>query len=138
MRRSPFFALIGLLITCASQSPERQVEHAFRRCVQSVESGDAGAAAGVLSKDFEGPEGMKREEARLFLMGILSRQKVGITVVSNQLAIRGQQIEQQVSLIFTGRAGGGLLPDDASRRNFSLRWAKEAGQWKLRELQEVR
>ena len=144
MGRCPFLArlvglpLVGLLMACASESAERQVERAFRRCGQSVESGDAGAAAEALSKDFEGPEGMKREEARLFLMGTLSRQKVGVTMVSTQLAVRGRRAEQQVSLLLTGRTGGGLLPEDASRRSFSLRWEKEGSRWKLRELQEVR
>lgn len=133
----PALLMTGLLLACASESPERQVERAFRRCVQSVESGDVGAAAEALSKDFEGPEGMKRDEARLFLMGVLSRQKVGVTVISTQLAVRGRRAEQQVSLLLTGRTGG-LLPEDASRRSFSLRWEKEGNRWKLRELQEVR
>lgn len=128
-------ALLGALLACRSDKPEDQVRKAFGACVAAVEAGDAGAAAEPLDASFRGPEGMDRGAARLFLMGILRREKVGVTVVRNDVTVRGQEAFQEVDLLLTGRSGG-LLPQDASRRSFGLRWRRAGGDWRILEVQE--
>jgi hypothetical protein len=71
-------------------------------------------------------------------MGILSREKVGITVLSNEVEVQGGRAVQSVSLILTGKQGKSLLPDESSRKSYLLRWQKREGKWKLREIQEQR
>ncbi|GLH69683.1 hypothetical protein GETHPA_12160 [Geothrix rubra] len=132
-RRSIPFLLLALA-ACGRKAPEDQVRAAFEACRTAVEAGDAARAAAPLDADFRGPEGMDRATARLFLAGLLRRERVGVTVIRNQLRRDGPDILQEVDLVLTGR-GGGLLPEEASRRSFLLRWRQRGGDWKLAELQ---
>jgi hypothetical protein len=60
---------------------------------------------------------------------------VGVTVVRNQVTVTGAEAFQEVDLVLTGRSGG-LLPQDASRRSFGLRWRRTGGDWRILEIQE--
>ncbi|GLH67480.1 hypothetical protein GETHED_18440 [Geothrix edaphica] len=136
MRKSIASVSMALtLLACRSDKPEDQVRKAFQTCVTAVEAGDAAAAAAPLDATFRGPEGMDKAGARLFLLGLLRREKVGVTVVRNQVTVTGAEAFQEVDLVLTGRSGG-LLPQDASRRSFGLRWRKTGGDWRLLEIQE--
>lgn len=128
-------SMVLTLLACRSDKPEDQVRRAFEACVAAVEAGDAAAASEPLDAAFRGPEGMDKPAARLFLMGLLRRERVGVTVVQNDVAVRGGEAFQDVDLILTGRSSG-LLPQDASRRAFSLRWRKTGGDWKLVAIRE--
>jgi ketosteroid isomerase-like protein len=128
-------SMVLTLLACRSDKPEDQVRRTFEACVAAVEAGDAAAAAEPLDATFRGPEGMDKPGARLFLMGLLRQEKIGVTVVQSDVAVRGDEAFQDVDLILTGRSGG-LLPQDASRRDFSLRWRKTGGGWKLVAIQE--
>lgn len=135
MRKSVASVSMGLaLLACRSDKPEEQVRKAFQGCVAAVEAGDAAAAAAPLDPAFRGPEGMDRGAARLLLAGILRREKVGVTVLRNDLSVQGNEAFQEVDLLLTGRAG--LLPQEASRRSLGLRWRKQGSEWRLREVQE--
>ncbi len=132
---SMVLALSAALLACRSDKPEDQVRKAFQTCVTGVEAGDAAAASAPLDAAFRGPEGMDKAAARLFLMGIFRQEKVGLTVVRDEVTVAGNEAFQEVDLLITGRSGG-LLPQDASRRSFGLRWRKAGGDWRLLELQE--
>jgi hypothetical protein len=127
-------SMLAVLLACRSDKPEDQVRQAFKGCVAAVEAGDAAAAAGPLDAAFRGPEGLDKPGARLFLAGLLRREKVGITVLRNEVTVQGAEAFQEVDLLLTG--GGGLLPRDASRRAFGLRWRKTGGDWRITEIQE--
>lgn len=124
------------LLACRSGKPEDQVRQAFEVCRKAVEAGDAVAASAPLDPAFQGPEGMDKATARLFLIGTLRQEKVGATVLRNEVAVKGDQALQEVDLVLTGRSGG-LLPQDASHRSFRLRWRKAGTDWKLQELQSL-
>lgn len=123
--------LMGIA-ACRTDRPEEQVRAAFESCRAAVEAGDAATATASLDPTFRGPEGMDKATARLFLLGTLRREKVGVTVLRNEVAVRGSEAIQEVDLLLTGRSGG-LLPQDASNRHFRLRWRKAGGDWKLLE-----
>ena len=127
---------VFVLLACQSDKPEDQVRKAFEACRKGVEARDAAAASAPLDPMFQGPEGMDRATAKLFLLGTLQREKVGVTVLRNEVTVRGNEALQEVDLLLTGR-GGGLLPQDASRRGFRLRWRRTGGDWKLLELQSL-
>jgi len=137
MRKSiaSVLALLALL-ACRTDKPEDQVRKAFETCRAAVEAGDAAAATAPLDPAFRGPDGMDKGTARLFLMGTLRQEKVGVTVVRNEVVVHGSEANQDVDLILTGRSSG-LLPQDASQRGFRLRWRKVAGDWRLLELQSL-
>jgi len=101
-----------------------------------VEAGDAAAATEPLEAGFRGPDGLDKGSARWLLTGTLRQEKVGVTVVRNQVAVRGNQAMQEVDLLLTSRQGG-LLPREASQRSFSLRWVRTRGDWYLAELQPI-
>lgn len=126
--------LFSLLLACGGRTPEAQVRAAFEASVEAVEAGDAVAAAARLSPRFEGPEGMDAGTAKLYLLGVLRREKVGVTVFSDRVEVQGSQARQTVEVLLTGRGEGGLLPRDATRRRFLLRWERREGEWRLREL----
>jgi hypothetical protein len=130
----PVLLLLPALTACDRRDPEDQVRAAFETCRAAVEAGDAARAAAPLAEDFRGPEGMDRATARLFLAGLLRRERVGVTVIRNQLRRDDPDIVQEVDVVLTGR-GGGLLPEEASRRSFRLRWRRLGGDWKLAEMQ---
>lgn len=111
---------------------------AFERCRAAVEAGDAATATAPLDPAFRGPDGLDKATARLFLMGTFRQEKVGVTVVRNEVAVRGHEALQEVDLILTGRdsaRSSGLLPQDASQRAFRLRWRKAGREWTLLEVQ---
>ena len=126
--------LLGALLSCAAERPEEQVRKAFEGCRKAVEAGDAAAATAPLDPGFLGPDGMDKATARLFLLGTLRQEKVGVTVVRNEVAIRGAEAFQDLDLILTSRSSG-LLPQDAAHRTFQLRWRKTGGDWRLVEVQ---
>jgi hypothetical protein len=126
----------ALLAGCRQETPEGRIRKAFAGCVEAVEAGDASSATQRLSPRFTGPEGMDKGAARLFLMGILAREKVGVHVVAQDLTVRGAMAVQTVDLFLTGRAGKGLIPDEGSRRTYVIRWEREGGEWIIREIQE--
>ena len=129
--------VLTLLATCPgcrSDKPEVRVRAAFETCRAAVEAGDARGATAALDPTFQGPDGMDKGMAQLFLMGTFRREKVGVTVVRNEVAVKGIEAVQDVDLILTGRSGG-LIPHDASHHSFRLRWRKTGDDWKLAELQ---
>ena len=135
----PFRPLVAIPIlltalACDRRGPEDRVRAAFKACCAAVEAGDAGGAVAPLDDSFRGPDGMDRATARLFLMGLLRRQRVGLTVIRNQIRPDGSDLVQEVDLVVTGREAG-LLPADASRRSFVLRWRERQSDWRLVELQ---
>lgn len=127
----------ALLVACAKDSSEIQVRKACEACIRGVEGGDAPGVIERLHPAFSGPEGMDRNGAKLFLLGLLRREKVGITVLENQVTVQGEVALQELGLVLTSRSGGGLLPQEASRRGFLLRWERKDGAWLLRELTEL-
>jgi hypothetical protein len=129
-------ALIALA-GCRQDSPETLIQRAFDTCVKAIEEADPGTALEVLSPQFSGPEGMGRDEAKLYLMGLLRQEKIGITVFASRIDVKGSQATQSVEVILTSRSGATLLPQDASRRLFLLRWERLDGDWRLRSLQPV-
>lgn len=126
------------LAACRSDKPEDQVRKRFEACRAAVEAGDAVAATAPMAAAFRGPEGMDKAMARLFLMGTFRQEKIGVTVVRNDIAVRREEAIQEVDLLLTSRSGGGgLLPQEASQRSFRLRWQKTGSQWSLLELQSL-
>ena len=123
------------LVGCKEQSPEAKIRKAFDACIQAVEARNAGGAVEGLSKDFQGPEGLDKPGSRLYLMGLLRQEKVGITVLGNRVEVKGAEADQSVELMLTSK-GEGLLPKDASRRIYRLHWKLEDGEWRLGRLEE--
>ena len=124
------------LLACRSDKPEAQVRKAFEQCRAAVEAGDAAGATAPLGPAFRGPDGMDRATARLFLLGLFRQEKVGVTVLRNEVAVRRDEAIQDVDLVLTSRSGG-LLPQEASQRSFRLRWQKTGSDWSLLELQSL-
>lgn len=136
MRPTSLTALLALVLLtgCRSDTPEAQVRKAFETCRKAVEAGDATAATEALDPSFQGPEGMDKGSARLFLMGTFRQEKVGITVVRNDVSIQRNEAQEDVDLVLTSQSGS-LLPQETSHRAFRLRWRKADGKWRLVELQ---
>ena len=129
-------SVLCVLAACHADQPEDQVRKAFETCRAGVESGDAAEATSSLDPEFRGPDGMDKATAKLFLLGILRQEKVGVTVVRNEITVRRGEAFQEVDLLLTGRSGG-LLPQDASHRSFRLRWRKTSGGWKVLDIQSL-
>ena len=125
-----------VLAGCHKDSPEALIQKSFDACVKAIEEADPGSAVARMSPQFSGPEGMTRDEAKLYLMGLLRQEKLGITVFASRIEVKGAQGTQSVEAILTSRTGSGLLPQDASRRLFLLRWEQVDGDWYVRSLLE--
>jgi len=135
MRRIALTALtLCSLLACKQGSPEDQVRAAFAATVEALEKSDAGSASEMLSQDFQGPEGMDRGAARLYLMGVFRRQKVGVTVLANRVQINRDGALQVVELVLTAK-GGGLIPEDMGRRSYVIRWRQTGDHWKIRSVE---
>jgi ketosteroid isomerase-like protein len=135
-KRIASVCVLTALAAYRSDNPEAQVRKAFEACRAAVEAGDAAAATAVLDPAFRGPDGMDRAMARMFLMGTLRREKIGVTVLRNEVAVQGNEATQEVDLVLTSRSGG-LLPQDASHRGFRLTWRKHQSEWLLQEVQSL-
>lgn len=130
----PVVLILLTLLACDRESPEARVKQAFEACVKGIESSDPGAVIDRLDTRFEGPGGMDRNGAKLYLLGIMRREKIGVTVFSNRIEVQGREALQTTELLLTSQGGSGLLPQDASRRTFLLRWIEKDGAWHLRAL----
>jgi len=128
-------ALCLLVLACSREGPEARIRKAFEGARRAVEAGDAPGAVKVLSPRFQGPEGLDRAGTGLFLAGVLGRQKVGVTVLSQKVELDGNRAVQTLDMVLTGRAGGELLPGERSRRTLVLRWELRDGDWAVREAQ---
>lgn len=128
--------LLGAFLACHSDKPEAQVRRAFEACRSAVEAGDSAGAVAPLDPGFRGPENLDRGAAQLYLMALFRQEKVGVTVVRNEVAVQRGEVLQEVDLLLTGRSGG-VLPQEASRRSFRLRWRKSGGAFRLLELQPL-
>lgn len=141
MQRSVFFppAMIPMvcLISCRTESPETQVKRALDECLKAIEAGDADPVIDRLSLKFQGPEGMDRASARLFLMMRLRREKIGVTLLSQKVNVQDEEATQNLDVMLTSRTGKSVLPDESSRKTFILRWEHKDGKWLLREAQQV-
>lgn len=135
-KRIASVCVLTALAACRSDNPEAQVRKAFEACRAAVEAGDAAAATAVLDPAFRGPDGMDRAMARMFLLSTLRREKIGVTVLRNEVAVQGNEATQEVDLVLTSRSGG-LLPQDASHRGFRLTWRKRQSEWLLQEVQSL-
>jgi hypothetical protein len=137
MRKSiACYSMVIAMWSCQTGKPEDQIQKAFEACRAAVENGDAAAATAPLDPAFRGPDGMDKATARLFLLGLVRQEKVGVTVMRNEVAVRGNEGIQEVDLLLTSR-GNGLLPQEASHRGFELRWRKTGGDWRLTEIQSL-
>ena len=58
-----------------------------------------------------------------------------VEVVAHRVEMDGATARQSVDLVLTGK-GGGLLPEEASRRTLHLRWRYQKGAWRLVEVRE--
>ena len=135
-KRIASVCVLTALAACRSDNPEAQVRKAFEACRAAVEAGDAAAATAVLDPAFRGPDGLDRAMARMFLLSTLRREKIGVTVLRNEVAVQGNEATQEVDLVLTSRSGG-LLPQDASHRGFRLTWRKRQSEWLLQEVQSL-
>jgi hypothetical protein len=123
------------LTGCRKDSPEVQIQKAFDACVKAIEEADFDPPIKTLSPQFSGPEGMTRDDAKLYLFGLLRQEKIGITVFSSRITVKGSQATQTVEMVLTSRSGASLLPQDASHRMFLLRWERSEGDWRVRNLE---
>jgi ketosteroid isomerase-like protein len=134
MRSVTVLSAALLLLACAADRPEVKIRKAFAAAAKAVEAGDAGGAAEILDEGFQGPEGMNKAEARLFLLGWLRREQLGVTVLAQQIEVRGDQAVQVAELLLTARSGSALLPRESSRRTLQLRWRRAGQAWKVVEI----
>lgn len=101
-----------------------------------MEKSDAGFVGEMLAPEFQGPEGMDRGAARLYLMGLFRQQKVGVTVLTNHVKVNRGEAVQAVDLVLTSK-GGGLMPEDMGRRSYLIRWRKVKSNWKIRSVESA-
>lgn len=135
--RTPAAALLLLAgLACGRDPAEVQVRKASRDLIRAVEEGRADRAASRLAPSFQGPDGMDRAAAGLYLAGVLRRQRVGVTVLSERLEVTDGRARQDLELLLTGREGGGLLPQDGTRRLLRLEWERRGSTWMLRRVEE--
>lgn len=138
MSRAALLIVVVGLGGCGREAPEARIQRAFDACVKGVEAKDPGAVLEHLAPRFSGPEGMDKDQAKLALLGYLRTQKIGLTVLGSRIEVKGFRAEQAVDLFITGRGEGAVLPDDSTRRSFLLTWELLEGEWKLRDLKEIR
>lgn len=132
----PAFVLVFALGGCRSDTPEAAIRKAFDACIQAVEAGDADAVLEQLHPKFSGPEGLDKPQARFYLMGVFRQGKVGVSVLSNSVDVKGRQGLQVVEVLLTSRGQGAVVPDETSRKTFRLRWELFEKAWRLREISE--
>jgi hypothetical protein len=133
--RPGMLILLVALAGCHHESPETQIQKAFEGSIQAIESADSETPIKILSPRFTGPDGMSRDEAKLYLMGLLRQGKIGVTVLSSHIEVHGSQATQTVEMVLTSRTGISLLPQDVSHRLFRLGWERMDGDWRLRDLE---
>ncbi len=135
-RPLPVLTLVAALAGCRTDTPEAAIRKAFQACVEAVEASDAPGVVEHLHSTFRGPEGLERPQVQLYLMGLFRQGEVGVTVLANDVEVRGRQGVQRIEVFLTQKGPGRLLPEESSRRAFQLRWELHEKTWKLKEIRE--
>jgi len=126
-----------LLAACRGESPEAQVKRTFHEMVKKAEASDAPGTVAFLAPDFEGPEGLDKGTLQFMLVGLFRDQKVGVTVLDEAVRVDKRTALQDVSVLFTGRSGKSLFPDDSSRRAYRLTWTLKDKAWRLKRAEAL-
>lgn len=79
---------------------------------------------------------MDRRSARLFLLGVFRREKVGVTVLADHVQINRGEALQAVDLVLASK-GTGLFPEDAGRHGYLIRWREVKGDWLIHSVEKV-
>lgn len=129
------FPILLLAAACRPKgSPDQAIRDTLSKAVKAVEGGDAPGAAAILDDRFQGPEGMSKAAAQLYLGQILRQGKVGVTITGDDLGVNGGDAFEKLHVIVT-QQGGGLLPD-GSRKIYILHWTQRGSDWRLLDIQD--
>ena len=135
--KTALLALPILLLAAACKpkgSPDQAIRDTLSKAVKAVEAGDASGAAAILDDRFQGPEGMNKGAAQLYLGQILRQGKVGVTITGDDLGVNGGDAFEKLHVLVT-QQGGGLLPD-GSRKVYVLHWTQRGPDWRLLDIQD--
>ncbi len=125
-------ALFGLVLAgCARTPPEQRLRETLAGLQASVEQRDPGALQGYLAKDFVGPDGLDREQARRMAQVLfLQHRDVGVRAGPQEIVLRDGHATVRFTAALTGGSGR-FLPDSAQLYEIESGWREEDGDWHL-------
>jgi hypothetical protein len=125
------WACLLALSACSRPAPEQALRDTIAQMQSAIEARDASALDEHIAKDFIGPEGMDRKDARRLAQVVFLRNRdIGATLGPLQLAVEDAHATVRFSVALTGGSGA-LLPDSAQVYQVSTGWRLRDEEWEL-------
>ena len=122
------FAL--MLGACARPSDEEQIRAAISEMQNAIESGKPADFMRHVADDFTGDGGeIDKKGLHNFLRAqALTNAKIGIILVSTDVALQGDRATVKVTVTMTGGSGR-WLPERGSVQQIESGWLRQGGDW---------
>jgi hypothetical protein len=93
---------------------------------------DVGGVLELVDDGYRDPEGRTKKEIRSLLLYLFLRNRaITVSVIAPKVTVSGDMAAVRARVVATGNEGGGILPDDATARDFDLRFARRGRDWRL-------
>lgn len=129
--------VVGLMLSgCGRQDPQSALEEAAQRLQEAVVSRQTSKAMDFLHVDFQGGNGMDRQQTRQLMAGTFLRyQKIGLLVMGRECRLDQNFHDRGHCSARVGVTGAqGVIPERAELYRVDTLWQLEGRDWQLLEI----
>lgn len=132
------FAMLALmtLLGCSKQDPQNALEQAAQELQDAIAARQTGKAMERIHADFQGANGMDRQQTRQMMTGMFLRyQNIGLLVVGRECQLDKGFYDRGHCSARVGVSGAqGLIPERADLYKVDTSWQLAGKEWQLREI----
>lgn len=132
------FAMLALmtLLGCSKQDPQNALEQAAQELQDAIAARQTGKAMERIHADFQGANGMDRQQTRQMMTGMFLRyQNIGLLVVGRECQLDKGFYDRGHCSARVGVSGAqGLIPERADLYKVDTTWQLAGKEWQLREI----
>lgn len=117
---------------CRRGDDEERIRAVIEEARTAVVERDAAGVLDLVDEGYRDPEGRTKREVRsLLLYRILRNRRLTVSIVAPKVVVSGDTAAARVTVVATGSEGGGIFPDNATSREFDIRFARRGRGWKV-------
>lgn len=123
-------------VGCSKQDPQNALEQAAQELQDAIAARQTGKAMERIHADFQGANGMDRQQTRQIMTGMFLRyQNIGLLVVGRECQLDKGFYDRGHCSARVGVSGAqGLIPERADLYKVDTSWQLAGKEWQLREI----